>query len=390
MCGESAWQVAGPLDRILVAVADGEVVGNLGLHPQPNARRAHVGHIGMAVRDDWHGKGVGKALLRNAIDLADNWLDLMRLELTVWARQHRGPAPVPGSGRRERLALQPGAADEVQWQPARRHGPALDVPRPAESPRAVALAGPRPRPRARRRRPPRTVHRPRPPRRHPPRLRRRHAPRGLGPRPRPRPHAPPLARRPPRSRPRLAPRRRPRPAPGARRAAAPEAPAPERSRRRRPARRALRRAFYPMGYARARHARRRRARPPAADRPPRAGPVEDPRGRALALGALRPHPRRHHPRGPGGQPLRSLRRAPRGHRPGRAPLSPDDLARVRRAALRLLAGAHRDGSPLRAGSRRRPHAAPPNGRGSARRARSRSRPTGRRRWPWATRWSPRR
>ena len=76
---------AGPLDRILVAVADGEVVGNLGLHQQPRARRSHVGHIGMAVRDDWHGKGVGKALLRSAIDLADNWLNLQRLELTVWA-----------------------------------------------------------------------------------------------------------------------------------------------------------------------------------------------------------------------------------------------------------------------------------------------------------------
>ncbi|OYU44928.1 MAG: GNAT family N-acetyltransferase [Burkholderiales bacterium PBB4] len=72
-------------DRILVAVADGEVVGNLGLHPQTNVRRAHVAGIGMAVRDDWHGKGIGKALLRSAVDLADNWLGLLRLELTVWA-----------------------------------------------------------------------------------------------------------------------------------------------------------------------------------------------------------------------------------------------------------------------------------------------------------------
>jgi putative acetyltransferase len=76
---------AGPQDRILVALVEGEVVGNLGLHQQPNARRTHAGHIGMAVRDDWHCKGVGKALLRNAIDLADNWLNLQRLELTVWA-----------------------------------------------------------------------------------------------------------------------------------------------------------------------------------------------------------------------------------------------------------------------------------------------------------------
>ena len=70
---------------MLGALSDGEIVGNLGLHQAPHARRAHVAHFGMAVRDDWHGKGIGKALLRSAVDLADNWLGLLRLELTVWA-----------------------------------------------------------------------------------------------------------------------------------------------------------------------------------------------------------------------------------------------------------------------------------------------------------------
>jgi putative acetyltransferase len=74
-----------PLDRILVAVADGDVVGNLGLHPNANARRSHVASIGMAVRDDWQGKGIGRALMASALDLADNWLNLLRLELTVWS-----------------------------------------------------------------------------------------------------------------------------------------------------------------------------------------------------------------------------------------------------------------------------------------------------------------
>ena len=39
----------------------------------------------MAVRDDWQGKGVGSALMEAALDLADNWLNLTRLELTVFA-----------------------------------------------------------------------------------------------------------------------------------------------------------------------------------------------------------------------------------------------------------------------------------------------------------------
>ena len=55
-------------------------------------RRRHVGEIHMAVRDDWHGKGVGTALMEAALDLADNWLNLMRLELTVYADNEAGIA----------------------------------------------------------------------------------------------------------------------------------------------------------------------------------------------------------------------------------------------------------------------------------------------------------
>ena len=38
----------------------------------------------MAVRDDWQGKGAATALLQAAIDLADKWLNLTRLELEVY------------------------------------------------------------------------------------------------------------------------------------------------------------------------------------------------------------------------------------------------------------------------------------------------------------------
>jgi L-phenylalanine/L-methionine N-acetyltransferase len=68
----------------LVACVEGEVVGNLGLHVLDRPRRRHVGDIGMAVRDDWQGKGIGSALMAAMIDLADDWLNLMRIELTVY------------------------------------------------------------------------------------------------------------------------------------------------------------------------------------------------------------------------------------------------------------------------------------------------------------------
>lgn len=70
---------------LLVGVADGKPVGMLGLHTAPSQpRRRHAATLGMAVHDAWHGRGVGTALMRAAVDLADNWLNLHRLELEVY------------------------------------------------------------------------------------------------------------------------------------------------------------------------------------------------------------------------------------------------------------------------------------------------------------------
>ena len=72
-------------DYVLVAEADGVLVGSLGLHPSSRSpRRRHAAGIGMSVHDDWQRRGVGTTLLRAAIDLADKWLNYRRLELTVY------------------------------------------------------------------------------------------------------------------------------------------------------------------------------------------------------------------------------------------------------------------------------------------------------------------
>lgn len=69
----------------LVACVENEVVGQLNIYTAPTRpRRRHAGQIGMAVRDDWQGRGVGTALLQAAVELADNWLNLRRLELEVF------------------------------------------------------------------------------------------------------------------------------------------------------------------------------------------------------------------------------------------------------------------------------------------------------------------
>ena len=76
----------------LVACIDEEVVGHLGLETFTRPRRRHAGEIGMAVRDDWQGRGVGTALMEAALDLADNWLGLTRIELGVYTDNAAGVA----------------------------------------------------------------------------------------------------------------------------------------------------------------------------------------------------------------------------------------------------------------------------------------------------------
>jgi putative acetyltransferase len=89
-----AWRkrLAEPGDGLfsLVAIVEDEVVGQIGVHTFPNSpRRRHVGQIFMAVRDDWQAKGIGTALMQAAIDVADNWLNLSRLELEVFTDNAR-------------------------------------------------------------------------------------------------------------------------------------------------------------------------------------------------------------------------------------------------------------------------------------------------------------
>jgi len=82
---------ANPDARRLVAVIDGKVIGMIGLHREAD-RRAHAASIGMAVHDAYAGRGAGSALMAAVIDLADNWLQIKRLELSVYADNARAIA----------------------------------------------------------------------------------------------------------------------------------------------------------------------------------------------------------------------------------------------------------------------------------------------------------
>jgi L-phenylalanine/L-methionine N-acetyltransferase len=69
----------------LVGIIDERIVGMVTVVTSDRPRRRHVGTIAICVHGDWQGKGLGAALMRAIVDLADNWLNLTRLELEVYA-----------------------------------------------------------------------------------------------------------------------------------------------------------------------------------------------------------------------------------------------------------------------------------------------------------------
>lgn len=69
----------------LVALHQGLVIGSCSIEQYARIRRAHCGGIGMGVAVPWQGQGVGSRLLATVLEVADNWMNLRRVELTVYA-----------------------------------------------------------------------------------------------------------------------------------------------------------------------------------------------------------------------------------------------------------------------------------------------------------------
>ena len=67
-----------------VADVKGRVAGGVTISRYENPRQRHAGHLGIAVHPDFWGRGIGNALMRAALDLADNWLCLRRVALEVY------------------------------------------------------------------------------------------------------------------------------------------------------------------------------------------------------------------------------------------------------------------------------------------------------------------
>lgn len=74
-------------DVAIAATVGDTLVGQASLRPF-KGRRAHAASLGIGVHDAWHRRGIGRALMAELLDLADNWLALRRLELHVYTDNH--------------------------------------------------------------------------------------------------------------------------------------------------------------------------------------------------------------------------------------------------------------------------------------------------------------
>lgn len=83
--GTRAWmEKGGPDDLHIVTILDDALIGAASLLRQ-GGRRRHVADVAIGVHDDHQGRGIGAAMMHALIDSADRWLDLHRVELTVFA-----------------------------------------------------------------------------------------------------------------------------------------------------------------------------------------------------------------------------------------------------------------------------------------------------------------
>lgn len=67
----------------LVAELEGKLVGNISLTRGHRSAIAHSGGLGMMVHSDYWGQGIGSKLMVAILNIADNWLNLKRVELDV-------------------------------------------------------------------------------------------------------------------------------------------------------------------------------------------------------------------------------------------------------------------------------------------------------------------
>jgi len=88
-----AMQKNDPLACRLVALNGDAVIGMAALFPvHPGLRRSHVRLLAIAIAADWQGRGIGRQLMERLLAWADDWGNVLRIELNVHADNERAIA----------------------------------------------------------------------------------------------------------------------------------------------------------------------------------------------------------------------------------------------------------------------------------------------------------
>lgn len=83
-------EAPGHTDLVLAAVDDDQLLAWGGLHSVGAAlRRRHVMSLGITVGREAQGRGIGSALMHALTDYADQWGQVLRIELTVYTDNHK-------------------------------------------------------------------------------------------------------------------------------------------------------------------------------------------------------------------------------------------------------------------------------------------------------------
>lgn len=69
--------------NLVAEMSGAEVLGHVSIMTSQKMRMKHSAVLMIAVHPDSHGKGIGKTMLIEMLDQADNWLNLVRVELEV-------------------------------------------------------------------------------------------------------------------------------------------------------------------------------------------------------------------------------------------------------------------------------------------------------------------
>ncbi|WP_430409637.1 N-acetyltransferase family protein [Kordia sp.] len=74
----------------LVAVYEGQLIGNIDLTGSKRKKMFHTGMIGMGINKNWRNQGLGKILIENTLDWAKNHSKIEIVWLNVYASNNLG------------------------------------------------------------------------------------------------------------------------------------------------------------------------------------------------------------------------------------------------------------------------------------------------------------